>query len=211
MGSRPLSSFLALHALRLKGFADAASVAQSTGLAEDAAADELARLVEDGLATHRSGSVSGWSATPVGREVHRRLLADQHDSEAAVRAAYDGFLALNGDLLQVCTDWQLRPVNGELTANDHSDPAYDAGVVQRLCAVDDAVQPVLGRLVVTVDRFARYGPRLAAARERVEAGELEWFLRPLADSYHTVWYELHEDFLVSLGIEREAESAGSNR
>jgi hypothetical protein len=57
-------------------------------------------------------------------------------------------------------------------------------------------------------RFDGYGDRFAEALARVRAGEVEWFTRPLIDSYHTVWFELHENLLATLGIERVREQAG---
>ena len=41
----------------------------------------------------------------------------------------------------------------------------------------------------------------------VEAGDHQWFTRPLIDSYHTVWFELHEDLLSTLGKERASEES----
>ena len=31
--------------------------------------------------------------------------------------------------------------------------------------------------------------------------------KPVIESYHTVWFELHEDLLVTLGLDRAAETA----
>ena len=56
-----------------------------------------------------------------------------------------------------------------------------------------------------IDRFAGYGGRLREALEKVVAGEHEWFTKPVIDSYHTIWFELHEDLLCTLGIERASE------
>jgi hypothetical protein len=126
-----------------------------------------------------------------------------------VHNAYREFLAINHDMLTVCTDWQMRTVDGEPQVNDHSDPVYDKGVIARLRAVDDRVQPVCARLAGGLDRFARYGARLNGALENVEAGRTEWFTKPVIDSYHTVWFELHEDLLCTLGIERSKEENAS--
>jgi hypothetical protein len=54
-------------------------------------------------------------------------------------------------------------------------------------------------------RFDGYGRRFRDALGRVQAGEVEWFTRPMMDSYHTGWFELHEDLLATLGIERAKE------
>jgi hypothetical protein len=39
----------------------------------------------------------------------------------------------------------------------------------------------------------------------VQSGEIEWFTKPMIESYHTIWFELHEDLLASLGLDRAKE------
>ena len=56
-------------------------------------------------------------------------------------------------------------------------------------------------------RFRGYDERFAAALKRAEDGDLSWVNRPRADSCHTVWMELHEDLIATLGVQRGAESA----
>ena len=131
------------------------------------------------------------------------LLAAERESSGAldvVRTAYDEFLAVNPDLIQVCTDWQLQP-DGSL--NDHTDDRYDADVIEALGAIDRRIHPVCERLGGQVARFGAYGPRLSGALARVRAGDGKWFTSPAVESYHTVWFELHEDMLQTLGITRE--------
>ena len=53
-------------------------------------------------------------------------------------------------------------------------------------------------------RFETYRRRLTAALARVRRGDREWFTSPTLDSYHTVWFELHEDLLVALGLTRRS-------
>lgn len=197
--------FLVLHGLRLKGFAEAAPVAEASGLSLDAVEGVLRDLAGDELVQYRSGRVSGWSLTPAGRAAHGPLLAAELEAVGArsvVESAYGRFKELNGELLAVCTAWQLREVDGAPVPNDHSDAVYDKGVVERLGAVDDAVQPVTADLGRTLERFGRYPDRLTSALRRVQDGDTDWFTKPLVDSYHTVWFELHEDLLATLGIER---------
>ena len=195
---------LVLHALRLKGFADTDVVAAHAGLPADEADAVLQALRTEGLAAFREGRITGWSLTPAGRDEHRALMAAEAD-EAGVRgdiaAAYRDFLAVNKELLSVCTDWQVR----DGAANDHGDAVYDKGVISRLSDVHARITPVCERLAGALDRFASYGQRFNNALERVEAGGAEWFTKPVIDSYHTVWFELHEDLLSTLGIERSKE------
>lgn len=197
-----------MHGLRLKGFAEAAAVAELVEVSEPDVKGMLDDLVSEQLASYREGRLSGFTLTPAGRAEHARLLSeelDTHGVRAAVRAAYRRFLEHNGTLLAVCTAWQLREVDGESVINDHSDPAYDATVIGQLSEVHAHVAPVCTELAGSLRRFSIYGPRLRAALERVQAGDHDWFTKPMLPSYHTLWFELHEDLLATLGIERGQE------
>lgn len=209
MGHASDRAFLVLHALRLKGFAGTPAVAETAGVDEADAAKVLDGAKADGLVIYREGRISGWSLTPAGRQKHAELLEAELAAAAyrdVVHGAYKRFLEINGELLGVCTDWQMRPgPDGQPVLNDHSDADYDKQVIARLRQIDDDVQPVCANLAGSAERFAGYGPRLAAAVEKVEAGDIDWFTKPMIDSYHTIWFELHEDLLCTLGIERSKE------
>lgn len=199
-------TFLVLHALRLKGLADARAVAGSFEFSTKEAEALLQFAAAQGLATERRGIVSGWTLTEAGRGAHARLLVAEALADEGRRElvkAYGEFLALNQELLESCTAWQLR--DGVL--NDHLDSAYDAECVARLRRVDLAVRPICDRLTGILGRYGKYGDRLRAARQKVEDGERDWFTKPGIDSYHSVWFELHEDLLVTLGIERGSETS----
>jgi hypothetical protein len=90
--------------------------------------------------------------------------------------------------------------------NDHRDAGYDAGVVGDLAGIQRRADPVVDDLAGTLARYRAYGPRLRRAVEHVEAGDGDWFTKPSLPSYHTVWFELHEDLLTTLGLDRSAES-----
>ena len=186
---------LALHELRVRHLVDR----------DD---PELEKLGADGLARRRGGQVPGWMLTPEGRSAHQEEVAAElraSGKRREIEEAYRSFLEVNPDLLVVCTDWQLR--NGAV--NDHKDAAYDAGVLSRLEGVHDRIEPVLAELAGALERFASYEPRLRNALDRIRSGEYEWFTRPLLDSYHTVWFELHEDLLGTLGLSRGDEGRGA--
>lgn len=186
---RPASRLLALHELRVKGYVDR----------DD---ERFLELEREGLARRRP---PGWTLTPDGRAAHAEAVAAEVGPKRdAVEDAYARFREVNPALLQVCTDWQLR----DGAVNDHTDGAYDDEVLERLGQVHDRIQPVLRDLAAALDRFAPYGERLQNALDRVRAGEYEWFTRPVLDSYHTVWFELHEDLLGTLGRSRGDEGRG---
>jgi len=201
---------LALHALKLKGFADAVTLSASSGQDVSQLEHILGDLASEGLVSRREGRVSGWTLTPEGRVEHERLvLSDVDDSNrrSNVDDAYRRFMAINADLLDTCTAWQLKSAGDLRIINDHSDADYDHEVRSRLAAIHETARPICADLAEAMHRYATYGPRLQLALDRVMSGKGDWFTRPVIDSYHTVWFELHEDLLSSLGIERSKEAA----
>jgi hypothetical protein len=202
-------ALLVLLTLRLKSFVDAEVLANASGLPETEVASVLEQLQAGGLVSYRDGRVRGWSLTPAGRaDGEQRLAAELTASgrRPVVEAAYDAFVPLNRRFLSACTRWQLRTVDGSAVLNEHDDRAHDAEVVAELDAVDEAVQPICRELAAALPRFAWYNGRFAVARLRVHAGDHEWFAGPMVDSYHAVWFELHENLLATLNRERSAEA-----
>ncbi len=200
-----------MHGLRLKGLAGAGAVAEAAGLTEAEVKPMLDQLVADGLASYRDGRLAGFALTVAGRAQHGELVrAELHAAagSTAVQDAYTRFLPLNTDLLTICTEWQLRDVDGQSTVNDHGDAAYDAGVIDQLATLHTNAEPICNDLRAALDRFGAYGPRLSWALQQVRSGDLDWFTKPMVASYHTVWFEMHEDLLCTLGIERGTEGEG---
>ncbi|MBW3548545.1 MAG: transcriptional regulator [Actinobacteria bacterium] len=194
-----------LHTLAVKGVSSVEALLTATALSATDVVALLDELREAGSVEHREGMPAGWSLTRVGRKERDVLLAEELDvagARTAVEAAYHRFQPINAELLTTCTAWQLRDSGGAALANDHADADYDGAVVRRLVELDARARPVLADLAAVLARLGAYRPRLDHALRRVVAGEGDWFTRPLIDSYHTVWFELHQDLLDTLGIER---------
>lgn len=186
---------LVLHALRCIGFAGLPRVAEATGLPEADAESELIDLAVAGLVTHLSGSFGGWGLTEAGRAADAQRIAGELEAAGArpaVAAAYERFLVLNPELLDLCTAWQLRSAG---------DPAADARVLDRLTDFDRRAAEVCAALSAALPRFRRYRVRLGDALGRARSGALEDVTNSTA-SYHAVWFQLHEDLLATLGIPR---------
>ena len=202
--------FLVLHALKLKGFAENEVVAEVTGLAADEVDGHLASARSAGEAQRREGRVSGWSLMGDGRIRHQELLDADLDSagcRALLASTYPGFVKLNGRFKQICTDWQIRTVGGSQVPNTHDDPGYDKAVIGALRQVHGEVEPICTALAASLARMGLYHPRLTSALSRVESGDRDGFTRPLANSYHDIWMELHEDLLTGLKLARTAADA----
>ncbi|ARF75859.1 transcriptional regulator [Kitasatospora albolonga] len=198
------TDLLVLHALRCIGFSGIAGVAGATGLPEADVESELIDLAVAGLVTRTAGDFGGWGLTEAGRAADAGRIA-QEVAAAGVRtrltSAFDRFMVLNPELLDLCTAWQTRTVDGALTMNDHGDPSYDARVLGLFTEFHRRAEPVCAELSGALARFGRYPVRLADALARARAGEPA-AVADSTSSYHTVWFHLHEDLLATLGIPR---------
>ncbi len=198
-----------LHVLRLVGAADIDRLSAASGLPVAAVERGLARPSADGLARIRGAGREAWVLTDAGRRVVEERLADELDrlgTAAEVRRLYVEFQALNRRVLDLCSEWQLREVDGELVVNDHRDSVHDRWVLTRLQATHREARPVLQALASAAPWFGGYLARLDSALDEVIGGQHQWLDSPAIDSYHSVWFELHEDLLASLGIDRHAET-----
>lgn len=199
-----MTDLLVLHTLRCLGFTDLARVADASGLPEPEAESRLIDLAVEGLVTRSPGPFGGWGLTETGKTEDARLVTAElaaAGARGAVAGAYADFMVLNPELLDLCSAWHMRPVDGVATVNDHADAAYDGRVLARFADLDRRAEGVCADLGAALPRFGRYRGRLAAALARAEAGELE-HLADSTTSFHNVWFQLHEDLLVTLGIPR---------
>ena len=213
--TRPVEStpeLLALHAVRLKGMADDDEVATRFGLDRAVATECLLDFQAFGWITKvEFAGTGGWTLTETGRARNVRQLTDELASTGfrlSVSHAYEEFLPHNGLLMRACTDWQLRPSGGDpLAVNDHTDAAWDRRVLNSLSELSGELKSLCRELGHRLTRFRGYDERFAAALKRAEHGELSCVNRPRTDSCHTVWMELHEDLVATLGVQRGAELA----
>ncbi|MBS1878454.1 MAG: hypothetical protein JST31_02970 [Actinobacteria bacterium] len=204
MSSATDTELLALHGLAVKKAGSPAAVAAVIG-AEEA---EVEAALEAAVAAGRAAGAKGtFMVAPVGREW---LDAQYPQAFAGFRAdpaateAYERFERINRALLALFTDWQMVPTaGGERVPNDHGDSEYDADIVDRLGAQHEKAEKVLDSFAALEPRLGLYKQRLDSAYDRALAGEHEWVSGARIDSYHTVWFELHEDLLRMLGRERE--------
>ena len=201
---------LVLHAVRLRGMATAAAAAARFGLDRH----EVGELLEDfaayGWVRHDEfAGTGGWSLTAAGRaQDERRLRAELEltGATAVVQAVHAAFVPLNARFQGVVTRWQIRPLPGDpLAANDHTDVRWDDRVVEQLGAIGRRVTALDAELSSVLGRFDGYARRYAHAAAAARRGERRWVDGLEVDSCHRVWFELHEDLLATLGLERGAE------
>jgi hypothetical protein len=198
---------LVLHGPRVLGFATSGRIAARFGLDPRFTDEALLDLEAGGLVSHSAfGGSTGWSLTERGRIENERRLALELDRAGArhvVIAAHAEFVPLNRRFAKACTDWQIRPTRLDAMAfNDHTDWPWDEHVLRSLASLGRALEPLCGEVARRLERFDGYAARYGAALAKVDAGQQRWVDSPELDSCHTVWIQLHEDLLATVGIPR---------
>jgi hypothetical protein len=178
------STFEDLHRARIRGLARAEDMTDVGGLVE-------ASLL---VVTER-----GCMLTPAGLERHEELLVAWRYAVdlGVVTTAYERFLTVNQPMKDTCAGWQSASADPEalfVTVDSLS------GIVQR-------VKPALRRAAQTAPRFGTYAPRLDAALGAAAGGDGRFVTDPRVDSLHSIWFECHEDFLLTLDRDREEEGS----
>ncbi|MBV9722750.1 MAG: MarR family transcriptional regulator, partial [Mycobacterium sp.] len=186
-----MSELTVLQAVRLKGRVSRGDLTETLG--EDVAGT-IDRLTRSGLL------IDGTTlrVSPDGRVRLEELLTDErrHVDKEALSAAYGEFRAVNAEFKALVTDWQLK----DGAPNTHEDTDYDAAVLARLDDVHERVTPIIAAAGAELPRLNRYSAKLRAALNKIHAGESVWLSRPIIDSYHTVWFELHEELILAAGL-----------
>jgi len=197
---------LAIRALLIKGYATPEGFAPVIVSSEEITAGLLDDLVEDGIAAPMGPM---FKLSDEGKSVGEEMLAA--DTEAwgvdAAGAALDAFVPLDQRMKQIVTAWQMSEVDGEPVLNDHSDAEYDACVLADFDTLHEEAGPWVGSLVGGLARMEVYRIRLIRAASRISEGEHSYIASPQIDSYHNVWFELHEDLIRLAGKTREEETA----
>jgi pyruvate,orthophosphate dikinase len=206
MGSSSATVEAMVRLLGIKGFATPDAAASALLTTEDDATGILHQMAADGLVTTMGAM---FSLTDDGKAVAGELLAIDQEAWGAddSLAALDSFLALDGRIKHIVTDWQMREVDGLPVLNDHADPDYDAAVLTDLEALHVDADAWLVRLRGELPRLGAYAARLARAAGFVAEGDYAYIASPRLDSYHNVWFELHEDLILLAGRTREDEVA----
>jgi len=192
--------------LSIKGFATPDAAAAALQTSEEDASSVLDQMTADGL-VQMMGSM--FSLSDDGKAVAGELLAEDRETWGAehAEAGLDSFLDLDGRLKVIVTAWQMREVDGAPVLNDHTDADYDAAVLADLEDLHVDAEVWLANLSEELPRLGAYNVRLTRAAQLVASGNHNYIASPRLDSYHNVWFELHEDLILLAGRTREDEVA----
>lgn len=193
---------LVLHGLAIKKHADAQAVSTLLGLPLERVNAALADAVKRGRAAEAQGR---YLLTPTARMAldgeYSKYYPDLRGNADFI-AAYEAFERINVELKTLITDWQTMDVAGQRVPNDHSNEAHDQRVLDRLGDMHERADKILARLAAGLPRLQIYRDHLLQALEKAEDGAIEWVSDARIDSYHTVWFELHEEVLRLMGRTR---------
>lgn len=181
-----------LHTLAVRGLATAEQVAVSTGLPAATIDQVLDAASKSGWIKQLTGRLTGNRLTPVGRS--RLLLLRREANGTAdpeLEQAYRQFLAPNREFKTLTSQWQA----------DQDREAVLAG----LDRIHPEITRILGDAAGAAARFSTYRGRFDAALGRFRDGDESALAKPMSESYHDIWMELHEDLLATLGKERGAD------
>jgi hypothetical protein len=187
-----------LMVLTLRPFADRAQAADILGAEEGELEGPLAAAVAAGEVAALGGTYG------VTRRAGERLgdIYKGRYAEVADEQALEDFERVNKSLLAVLTDWQTVEVAGQRVPNDHGDPAYDEEILTRLDQILERVRRALAPIAAADPLTGRFLDRLTAALEKAEAGERSYVSDVEVESFHNIWFQLHEHLLRMHGRER---------
>lgn len=176
-------------ALRVQGIASVERAAVALCVTPGEAKERLEALVTKDLAKERTGRLAGYALTPAGVERLDELLAEEGlRTSEGLRDCYDRFTTVDPQVKRICSRSQIEG---------------PAAALDDLLALHDRSKVCLRKIVGCAPRYGAYESRLESCVQRLLEGDDSAFTKPLAESFHQVWWELHQDLLLTLGLERE--------
>lgn len=192
---------LVLHAVRLAGFADTEAITDRVVPAVGDVGATLRALERQHLVERMTfADAGGWILTEAGKSRDAQWLQDELAASGAgpvLRATSEDFEIVNARLVRTVTEWQLQ------SSADRADNS--AAVVRELADAAEVLSDLMADLARRLPRFGRYPRQFTGAVEKARAGDDAWVAGVGMLSCHTVWAELHQDLLSTLGRDRSAD------
>ncbi len=197
-----------VQALAIKGVIPLEQLSDSVLAPPELVEERVAGLVQAGRA---ESSDLGIRLSTAGKLMASDLFSSNRASvgESRSLAVLDEFHALDGRMKEIVTGWQVHDVAGEQVLNDHTDAEYDARLLDELAQLHSETFNWLSPLAARMRRFGVYASRLTRAVDLARGGDQRYIASPRVDSYHSVWFELHEDLIRLAGKRRSDAEAGN--
>jgi hypothetical protein len=195
-----------LMCLRIKGFGKTDAIAEAMG----ASTEEVQGLLADLVARQSMEETKvGYRLSPAGRtEADKAFELERAGLDQRLFAQrYEEFSPINDAFKQLVTRWQMRQVGDRQVRNDHTDAAYDKSVLEGFDPIHRDICDLIGTIATSAPRIGSYKQRLDLALGKIRSGDLRYIAAPDRDSYHTAWFELHQDLIGLAGTTRQKEAA----
>ena len=164
----------------------------------NAAPDTLDALIEANPLLFND-TARGMMVTPHGRA----WLAEQMEQEragadgAAVLALYRRFDELNSVFKDGISGWQTAP-----------DPETARPVLlDTITTIHSGLIPLIAEVATQLPRLGAFAAHFETALNAIRDGDDSMIASPLKDSYHTSWFEFHEELITLANLDRATEEA----
>ncbi|GAC1377197.1 MAG: hypothetical protein NVS2B12_30570 [Ktedonobacteraceae bacterium] len=201
-----MESHALLVSLKIKGYAKPDALSSALCLSKQDIELLLVRLTDERLIEQAK---PGFKLTAEGQKAVQGIMTDERNriKASVVQRLYERFDDINKRFKVLVVAWQMRSSDGRSVLNDHSDAAYDQALLTELDSINAEIALLVNELIPGIPRFVCYIARFQEALRRLHNGELRYMAAPLIDSYHTVWFELHEDLIFLANTTRAQEAA----
>ena len=190
LAASPESTVAVLKIVKLKGMCTSDQISQALLVSDK---DSTKVISNCGEFLEKVGDY--YSLGDVGREL---LLNDLSEKQVLIPIAdleqlHQQFLELDSEFKSLVTDWQLTQEKNESDLKElHS----------RLEIITTETSSGLIQLENIDKTFRRYVPLFEIALDGIRDGDSSMIASPLKDSYHTLWFELHQELIDLTGISR---------
>lgn len=200
----PLSDDALVDLLYVKTYCSAEYLADIMSISKASVGETIARLsAAIDAANPRFLRLTATGTAQAAERLTQHRAAFGTDKALSLLHAFEPY---NLALKKQVTDWQTKIVGGTQNPNDHTDSQYDLNVIAQVRETHRKTAAWLSSSDLP-GSLSIYRLRLDRAMTRVIGGDHAYLVSPRVDSYHNVWFELHEYLIRLAGRTRELERA----
>jgi len=193
--------FVVLDYLDTFKLVDEAFIEKDTGLSRERLLNILLDLSRRGLIKKVNNQ---WQIEKAGEreiEKYRQKLLENSKIKNIILEYCKDFEELNKKFKELVTRWQIKEKDGVMVPNDHSDPEYDLAIIEQLRLIHEETKKLLIKISNIIPVYKRYISRFEKALKLLMDGNIE-YMDLARNSYHNIWFELHESLLKLSGMKR---------
>ena len=194
--------FIVLDYMDIFKNVDEASLQEDTGLDPEKISAILKKFSEKGFVTKIMEGM--WQIESAGEEEaakYREKMLEESGRRDEIIKYCQEFEEINKKFKELVTRWQMKDEGGVLVPNDHRDPDYDFKIIEELNEIHEETKRLISKISEIIPMYKRYISRFENALNRLMEGKLDYMDRA-RDSYHNIWFELHESLLKLSGMRR---------